>query len=59
LSQNRKFQLNELPQEIKFSLVFDEDIEGEELKKALSKNIPEEDEIDSDQEDELAEDDED
>jgi len=59
LSQNRKFQLNELPQEIKFSLVFDEDIEGEELKMALSKNIPEEDEIDSDQEDELAEDDED
>ena len=59
MSQNRKFQLNELPQEIKFSLVFDEDIEGEELKKALSKNIPEEDEIDSDQEDELAEDDED
>lgn len=47
-----------MPQEIKFTLVFDEDVEGEELRTALSKNIPEEDEIDSDQEDELAEDDE-
>lgn len=29
MSANRKFQLNELPQEVKFSLVFDEDIEGQ------------------------------
>jgi hypothetical protein len=35
LSHNRKFQLNELPQEVKFSLVFDEEVEGEALKKMM------------------------
>ena len=37
LSHNRKFQLNELPQEIKFQLVFDEDLEGEELRNKFSR----------------------
>ena len=32
LSHNRKFQLNELPQEVKFLLVFDENVEGEQIK---------------------------
>ena len=31
MSQNRKFQLNELPQEVKFTLCFYEDVEGDEL----------------------------
>ena len=35
LSHNRKFQLNELPQEVKFTLVFDEDVEGEALRKMM------------------------
>ena len=57
LSQYRKCQLNELPQEIKFTLCFDEDVEGEFLKEKLDKGIPEV-EIESDQEQELQEDDE-
>lgn len=33
LSSNRKLLINELPQEIKYQLIFDEDIEGPALKK--------------------------
>ena len=32
MSQNRKLLINELPQEIKYQLIFDEKIEGPELK---------------------------
>ena len=56
LSHNRKFQLNELPSEVKFTLVFDEEIEGETLKKMMCSakgSIREVDEnIESDKEDE-------
>jgi hypothetical protein len=61
LSHNRKFQLNELPQEIKFHLVFDEEVEGEKLRKLMQTargSIREVDEnIESDKENELEEDD--
>lgn len=33
LSSNRKLLINELPQEIKYQLIFDEDIEGPALKR--------------------------
>lgn len=33
LSSNRKLLINELPQEIKYQLIFDEEIEGPALKK--------------------------
>ena len=33
LSSNRKLLINELPQEIKYQLIFDEEIEGPGLKK--------------------------
>lgn len=60
LSHNRKFQLNELPQEVKFHLVFDEDVEGEKLRKMMQTahgSIREVDEnIESDKECELDED---
>jgi hypothetical protein len=52
--------LNELPQEIKFTLVFDEEIDTKLMNKAVSQgsgSIPEE-EIESDQEQELIDDDE-
>jgi len=52
LSQNRKFQLNELPQEIKFTMVFDEELDGKGIREILNKgpkSIVEED-IESDQE---------
>jgi hypothetical protein len=62
LSHNRKFQLNELPQEVKFTLVFDEDVEGEKLRKIMQSangSIREVDEnIESDNENELEENDE-
>jgi hypothetical protein len=32
LTSNRKLFVNELPQEIKYSLVFDEDLEGEDIR---------------------------
>lgn len=63
LSHNRKFQLNELPQEVKFQLCFDEEIDGPELRKQFATStkgsIPEErdEAIESDKEDELAADD--
>jgi len=56
--------LNELPQEVKFLLVFDEDVEGEQIrenylrgvKSSIREAVAEED-IESDKEQELAEDD--
>lgn len=64
LSHNRKFQLNELPQEVKFQLVFDEDTEGEQIRETFNKGVrgkvPEavqEEDIESDKENELAEED--
>jgi len=36
LGTNKKCQFNEIPQELKFTLVFDEDIDGPELKKIWS-----------------------
>lgn len=61
LSHNRKFQLNELPQEVKFTLVFDEDVEGEKIRKIMQSangSIREVDEnIESDNENELEEND--
>ena len=63
LSHNRKFQLNELPQEVKFQLVFDEDVDGADLRQqfatSIKGSIPEErdEAIESDKEDELAADD--
>lgn len=41
LTSNKKLLVNELPHEIKYSLIFDEDIDGEEIKeihKAYNKN---------------------
>ena len=58
LSANRKFQLNELPQSVKFTLVFDEETEGKKLRETLQKGVIPEEEIESDQEQELIEDDE-
>ena len=65
LSHNRKFQLNELPQEVKFQLVFDEATEGEQIKSnsqrgtqgLIREAVGEEEDIESDKENELAEDD--
>jgi len=61
LSHNRKFQLNELPQEVKFTLVFDEDVEGDKIRKIMQSangSIREVDEnIESDNENELEEND--
>lgn len=34
LSNNRKCALNDIPQEIKYTLVFDEDIDGPEIVRA-------------------------
>jgi len=31
LANNRKYQMNEIPQEIKFSLIFDELIDGPQI----------------------------
>ena len=61
LSHNRKFQLNELPQEVKYQLVFDEEIEGEAIRANFSRGIKgsiREEEIESDKEKELEEDEE-
>ena len=63
MSHNRKFQLNELPQEVKFQLVFDEEIDGPEIKQmfrtSCKGSIPEhlDEAIESDKEEELAADD--
>ena len=48
LSQNRKFQLNELPQEIKFTLVFDEEVDRKLNPRNIDRDIIVEEEIDSD-----------
>lgn len=65
LSHNRKFQLNELPQEVKFVLVFDEHVEGEKIRANFLRGVKgsireasvDEEDIESDKEQELAEDD--
>ena len=57
MSANRKFQLNELPQEVKFSLIFDEDIEGAQIQELYMKAPIAEEDIESDKENELIEDD--
>ena len=65
LSHNRKFQLNELPQEVKYQLVFDELVDGEYIRanfhrgtQGLIREAAEvEEDIESDKENELAEDD--
>eukprot|EP00347_Sterkiella_histriomuscorum_P023784 403333401 len=56
LSSNKKCAINEIPQEIKFTLVFDETIEGPELKKLQNKFGGIKEEIESDEEDELNQD---
>ena len=59
LSQHRKFQLNELPQEVKFTLIFDEDFEGAALRglaeKCRTLQTVKEEHIESDVEEELLE----
>ena len=70
LNSNRKQQINELPQEIKYSLIFDEEIDGPYVKEVfdsynkslLDQNLNEgsmrktqKEEIESDEEEDLME----
>mmetsp|Transcript_17510 Transcript_17510/g.16730 ORF Transcript_17510/g.16730 Transcript_17510/m.16730 type:complete len:157 (+) Transcript_17510:3427-3897(+) len=62
LSSNRKYSMNEIPQELKFELVFDEKLDGPEIE-GIKQNCQSElglikEEIESDKEDDLAEDEE-
>ena len=54
LSSNKKYSINEIPQEIKFTLVFDEGVDGPDLKKLQTKFHGIKEEIESDEESELA-----
>ncbi len=58
LGNNKKCSMNEIPQELKFTLVFDEYLEGPDLKKNKTQ-MPQfsdiKEEIESDEEDELEE----
>ena len=53
LSILRKSSVNELPQEIKFTLVFDEATDGPELDILLNNQLGPKDEIESDEEEAL------